>query len=47
MSSPGHRANILDPELTELGVGVVHGAPAEPAPDAAAVFVQNFATCSI
>lgn len=26
MDSPGHRANILDPDLTHLGVGVVHDA---------------------
>jgi uncharacterized protein YkwD len=25
MVSPGHRANILSPEYTEFGVGVVHG----------------------
>lgn len=26
MDSPGHRANILDPDLTHLGVGVAHDA---------------------
>lgn len=26
MNSPGHRANILRPEYTNIGVGVVHGA---------------------
>ena len=25
MDSPGHRANILDGELTQIGVGLVHG----------------------
>jgi len=25
MASPGHRANILDPEYTEIGVGVAYG----------------------
>jgi uncharacterized protein YkwD len=27
MKSPGHRANILRPEFTEVGVGVAHEAP--------------------
>jgi hypothetical protein len=25
MNSPGHRANILSPNYTEIGVGVVNG----------------------
>jgi uncharacterized protein YkwD len=25
MRSPGHRANILDPSMTHVGVGVVRG----------------------
>ena len=27
MNSPGHRANILDAELTQIGVGLVSGGP--------------------
>jgi uncharacterized protein YkwD len=29
MASPGHRANIMDPRFTHLGIGVVAGPPAE------------------
>jgi len=25
MASPGHRANILSPTFSEIGVGVAHG----------------------
>jgi uncharacterized protein YkwD len=27
MNSAGHRANILNPNFTKIGVGVVHGGP--------------------
>lgn len=27
MASPGHRANILSPDFTEIGVGVAYGGP--------------------
>jgi len=37
MKSPGHRRNILDPELTTLGVGVV------PGPTGELFWTQNFA----
>ena len=30
MNSPGHRHNILTPEYTEIGVGVVPGTPGDP-----------------
>jgi uncharacterized protein YkwD len=30
MNSPGHRANILNPDYREIGVGVVAGNPAQP-----------------
>jgi uncharacterized protein YkwD len=30
MHSPGHRENILRAEFTEVGIGLVRGAPAEP-----------------
>ncbi len=26
MNSPGHRANILNPDYTHIGVGIVHAA---------------------
>jgi len=25
MNSPGHRANLLNPNLTEIGIGLKHG----------------------
>lgn len=45
MGSTGHRLNILDPDLHELGVGVVQGAPRPGTYPDAAAFVQNFGTC--
>jgi uncharacterized protein YkwD len=45
MNSSAHRANILDPNLKDLGVGVVLGAPRPGTFPNAAVFVQNFGTC--
>jgi uncharacterized protein YkwD len=45
MNSPPHRANILDPNLKELGVGVTLGAPRPGTYPDAAVFVQNFGLC--
>jgi uncharacterized protein YkwD len=45
MGSPGHRANILDPGLSELGVGVVVGGAAPDGADTAGTFVQNFGNC--
>ena len=43
MNSPGHRANILDPRLRTVGVGIAAGAP-EPvdAPDPA-IYTTDFA----
>jgi uncharacterized protein YkwD len=41
MNSPGHRANILNPSLTHLGVGVAFDAP-ERVHGAAAVYTTNF-----
>lgn len=47
MNSPGHRANILDPTLQDLGVGVAQGSPNPAYPDSGAgAFVQNFGTCT-
>jgi uncharacterized protein YkwD len=30
MNSPGHRANILDPNFTQMGVGIVYDGQGEP-----------------
>jgi uncharacterized protein YkwD len=46
MGSTGHRANILDSGLREIGVGVAHGAPEPGSRPNAAVFVQDFGVCS-
>ena len=46
MNSPGHRANILNPNYTELGVGVVLGTAAPVNANAAATFVQDFGACT-
>ncbi|MDB4897121.1 MAG: SCP-like extracellular [Firmicutes bacterium] len=27
MNSPGHRANILSPKYTKIGIGIIHGGP--------------------
>lgn len=35
MQSPGHRANILDPKFTHIGVGAAYGAPYN-------IYVQEF-----
>jgi uncharacterized protein YkwD len=46
MQSPGHRANILDPNVTEIGVGVVPGSamPGASSPPAG-TFVTTFGAC--
>jgi uncharacterized protein YkwD len=46
MNDPPHRATILDSALKDLGVGVVKGAPRPGTYAHAAVFVQDFGTCS-
>ena len=46
MNSSGHRANILDSGLRELGVGVAKGAPEPGDRPNAAVFVQDFGVCT-
>jgi hypothetical protein len=46
MNSSGHRANILDPALKDLGVGVVLGAPRPGSYPDAAIFVQTFGACT-
>ncbi|CAA7600347.1 Cysteine-rich secretory protein family [Acididesulfobacillus acetoxydans] len=35
MASPGHRANILDPKFTNIGVGIAYGSPYN-------IYVQEF-----
>lgn len=43
MGSPGHRANILNPRLREIGQGVARGAPVRGMRDAA-TYVNDFGT---
>ncbi|MGW2664932.1 CAP domain-containing protein [Nocardia tengchongensis] len=47
MNSPGHQANLLDRQVTELGVGVRSGAarPGLDNVDPAGIFVQQFVAC--
>jgi uncharacterized protein YkwD len=42
MNSPGHRANILRPEFTEVGVGVAYSYPRAGAEGRAAVYTTDF-----
>ena len=42
MSSPGHRANILRPQFTQVGVGVAYSSPKRGYPDPAGVYTTNF-----
>ena len=42
MKSPGHRANILRPQYTEVGVGIAHAAPKRGVTDHAAIYTTNF-----
>jgi uncharacterized protein YkwD len=42
MKSPGHRANILRPEYSEVGVGIAYDAPERSVTDHAAVYTTNF-----
>jgi uncharacterized protein YkwD len=43
MKSPGHRANILEPDYREIGIGMAYKAP-EPQPVAkpAAIYTTTF-----
>ena len=45
-STAGHRENILDPGLRDIGVGVAKGAPQPGTFPNAAVFVQDFGVCT-
>jgi|SRR5687767_3956406 len=42
MESPGHRANILRPEFTEIGVGIGYESPKPGSTDPGAVYTTNF-----
>ena len=44
MHSPGHRANILNPRLREIGVGVTNGAPVRVAGSSGATYTTDFGT---
>ena len=48
MNSPTHKANIIDRNVTKLGVGVRAGAarPGFDTTDPACIFVQQFISCS-
>jgi uncharacterized protein YkwD len=41
LGSPAHRRNLLSPDYSRLGVGVVHGSPL-PGGDAGVIFVADF-----
>jgi uncharacterized protein YkwD len=43
MHSPGHRANILRPQFTEIGIGIAAGAPERGVSDAA-TYTTDFGT---
>ena len=43
MTSPGHRANILEPGYREIGIGMAYEAPeAQPVPKQAAIYTTAF-----
>jgi len=42
MNSPGHRANILNANFREIGIGVVAGTPVGSAPNDSATFTTEF-----
>lgn len=42
MKSPGHRANILRPQFTEVGVGIAYDAPKIGVTGHSAVYTTNF-----
>jgi len=43
MKSPGHRANILEPQYREIGIGMAYQAPeAQPEPKQAAIYTTTF-----
>jgi hypothetical protein len=42
MNSTGHRANILDPSYSEVGIGITAGSPTGSSPAVAATYVAEF-----
>jgi uncharacterized protein YkwD len=42
MNSPGHRANVLRPQFTEVGVGVAYDAPKRGVTDDGAIYTTDF-----
>jgi uncharacterized protein YkwD len=43
MRSPGHRANILEPQYREIGIGMAYRAPErQPVPKQAAIYTTTF-----
>jgi uncharacterized protein YkwD len=42
MNSPGHRANVLSPEFTEVGIGIVYDAPFWVGKRRAAIYTTDF-----
>jgi uncharacterized protein YkwD len=46
MASPGHRANILQAAFTQIGLGIVAGAPQAGVTGAAATYVTDFGSRS-
>jgi uncharacterized protein YkwD len=43
MKSPGHRANILEPDYREIGIGMAYAAPEpQPVPKQAAIYTTTF-----
>ena len=42
MDSPGHRENVLSPEFTEVGIGIVYDAPFWVGTRQAAIYTTDF-----
>lgn len=42
MNSPGHRANVLSPDFTEVGIGIVYDAPFWVGKRQAAIYTTDF-----
>jgi uncharacterized protein YkwD len=46
MNSPGHRANILDPDFQDTGIGVTDGAPKVVGSGAGGTYTEDFGSTS-
>ena len=43
MNSPGHRANVLEPQYREIGIGLAYDAPErQQVPRQAAIYTTTF-----